>query len=475
MSFKYLFRAEKKILRPLLLLAWPIILANLFQAAYQLTDAFWVGRLGEKAVAAISVSFPIAFFIISLGTGLAIAGAILTAQYFGAKNEKMVSHSAAQTMLMVVVAALFLSSIGYLSAPTILQWLQVDNSIIDMASSYLRISFIGIVFNFSFFMFQAIMRSIGRPQFPVYIVIGTVILNFFLDPLFMFGRGPIPAFGVSGTAIATVITQSLAAIIGLLSLFAGKRGIKLHLADFKPDWPFIVHAFKLGLPASIEQSSRSLELTVMTGLVASFGTLAIAAYGVSGNVLHLALMLSFGIAGANSALVGQKLGANKPEEADQVARLSLKLIFTFLLLAGILTFIFAPALITFFIPNDPAVIVEGARLVRFIATAFALIGLQIIVGSTLQAAGSTSQAMKLSIISQWLVQLPLAFLLSKALNLGITGVWLTFPITNIIMSTIYLFVFFKGKWKTKKIISHEQKTEIKVLQETEVEEIITKD
>lgn len=468
-------QADKKMLRPLLLLAGPIVLANLFQAAYQLTDAFWVGRLGEKAVAAVSVSFPVIFFFISLGIGLAVSGAILTAQYFGAKNEKMVSYSAAQTMLMVVSAAIFLSAIGYLAAPTILKWLQVDSSIMPIASSYLRISFIGVVFNFSFFMFQAIMRSIGRPKFPVYIIVGTVILNFFLDPLFMFGYGLIPAFGVAGTAMTTIGTQSLAAIIGLASLFAGKRGIKLHLSDFKPDWSFIARSFKLGLPASIEQSSRSLELAVMTGLVSSFGTLAMAAYGVSGNVLHLALMLSFGIAGANSALVGQRLGAGEPEEANKVARLSLKLIFSFLLFSGILTFIFASNLVAFFIPNDPGVIAEGARLVRFISTAFALIGLQIIVGSTLQAAGATAQAMRLSIISQWLVQLPLAFLLAKAFNLGVTGVWLTFPITNLIMSAVYLTVFFKGKWKHKKIISHEKETEIKVTQEATAEEIVTVD
>ena len=469
---KNIFKTDKKIIQPLLRLAAPIMLGNLFQAAYQLTDAFWVGRLGEKAVAAVAISFPVIFFIISLGIGFAIAGATLTAQYFGAKNEKMVSHSAAQTLLIVVIAASILSAIGYFMTDTILGWLQVDASIIDKAASYLRISFLGMIFNFTFFMFQAIMRSIGRAKFPVYIVIGTVILNFFLDPLFMFGRGIIPALGIAGTALATVSTQSIAAIIGLISLFVGKQGIKIHWRDFKPDFPFLLKTARIGLPASLEQSARSLSLAVMTGLISSFGTLAVAAYGISSNILQLSLMICFGLAGANSALVGQRLGANNKEEAMNIAKTSLKLIFGALIFVGALVYIFAPYLIQFFIPNDPNVIAEGARLLRFLAPAFSLIGLQIVVGSTLQAAGATTKSMIMTIASQWLVQIPLAFILSKFFGLGITGIWLTFPLTNFVMSIIYLIVFFRGTWSNKNILTQEEKSQLQVLQETKIEEIV---
>lgn len=459
-------------IRPLLTLTAPIMLGNLFQAAYQLTDAFWVGRLGEKAVAAVAVSFPVIFFVTALGIGFAIAGATLTAQYFGAKKEDMVNRSAAQTILVVVFSATILSAIGFLMTNTILNWLQVDSSIRDLSAAYLKISFIGMVFNFSFFMFQAVMKSIGKPKFPVYIVIGTVILNFFLDPLFMFGSSFIPALGVAGTAMATVSTQSLAAIIGLSSLFSGKFGIKLHLKDFRPDFKFIKKTVKIGLPASLEQSARSLSLAVMTGLISSFGTLAVAAYGVSANILQLSLMASFGIAGANAALVGQKLGADLKDEAFKVARTSLKLIFSLLVIVGAIVFAFAPSFISFFVPNDIAVINEGARLLRFLAPAFSLIGLQIVVGSTLQAAGATTKAMFLTISSQWLIQIPLAFILSKLLGFGITGVWLTFPLTNLIMSLIYLSVLFNKKWQDKKIISEEEKLRDKTVSERNLEEII---
>lgn len=466
-------KSNKNIIKPLLALAGPIILANFFQAAYQLTDAFWVGRLGENAVASVAVSIPIIFFMTSLGIGFAIAGGTLTAQYFGAKDDKMVSHSSAQTLLLVIVVSLIASALGYFFAGNILKFLGAHNRIFDSAFSYLRISFIGIIFNFIFFMFQSIMRSIGKAKLPVYIVVGTVILNFVLDPLFMFGAGPLPALGVAGTAWATLITQSIASIIGMSILFSGLHGVKLHWNDFCPDLKFLKRAFWLGLPSSLEQSARSLVLAVMTGLITSFGTLAIAAYGVASNIFQLILMLCFGLAGASAALIGQNLGAGNPEKADQIARTSLKLIFITLSAIGIVIFIFAKQFITFFVPSDINVINEGAYFLRFIALTSGLTGIQVIVGSTLQAAGGTKQSMILTIISQWVVQLPLAYLLSKFFNLGLVGVWVALPITSVIMSIIYLVVFWRGKWKTKKLISVDEQTKNKIRQETQIDEIIT--
>ncbi len=463
---------KEKMLKPLLKMAAPIILVQLFQVAYQFTDAFWVGRLGEKAMAAVTMSMPILFFMTSLGIGLAVAGSTLTAQYFGAKNEKMLSHAAAQTMLMVLIISALFSLIGYIFSLEILKLLKTDASILKDAQAYLRISFLGLIFNFCFFIFQSIMRSIGRPQTPVYIVIGTVILNFVLDPLFMFGYGPIPAMGVSGVALATIGTQSIAAFIGLSMLFTGKHGIHLHYRDFIPDFAFIKRAFWLGLPASIEQSARSLSLSIITALIAAFGTLAVAAYGVGTNILQLMLMVSFGLAGANAALVGQNLGAGQAARAKRFALLSLKISFLAFSFLGLISFIFAPLLIGFFVPNDAAVITAGAHYLRFIAPIFGLIGLQIIIGSTLQAAGSTTKAMTLTLISQWVVQIPLIYLLSRFSSLGIDGLWLAFPLTNVVMAIVYLVVFKRSAWEKKKLISEEERLSEQTRQEAELETAI---
>jgi putative MATE family efflux protein len=465
--------SDKNLIKPLLALAGPIILANFFQAAYQLTDAFWVGRLGEKAVASVAVCMPIIFFMMSFGIGFSIAGATLTAQYFGAKDKKMVSHSSAQTLLLVIVVSAITSTLGFWLSTNILKFLGVEAGIFDSALAYLRISFLGIVFNFVFFMFQSIMRSIGKAKLPVYIVIGTVILNFILDPLLMFGIGPIPALGVAGTAWATLFTQSIASIIGMFILFSGSHGIKLHWPDFIPDYKFLKKAFWLGLPSSLETSARSLVLTIMTGLITSFGTLAIAAYGVGSNIFQLILMLCFGFAGANSALVGQSLGAGDKKRAERVAKLSLKLIFISLSIVGVIIFVFAKSCIAFFVPNDINVINEGARFLRFIALTSGLTGIQVIIGSTLQAAGSTKQSMILTIVSQWVVQLPLAYLLAKVLDFGLDGIWVTLPITSVIMSIIYMAVFLRGKWKEKKLIDPDAKMRTQINEEVKIDEIVS--
>ena len=468
-------KKEENILKTLLKLAAPIILAQLFQIAYQFTDAFWVGRLGEKAVAAVAMSMPVLFFMTSAGIGLAVAGSSLTAQYFGAKNEKMLGQAAAQTMLMVVAVSLLFSFIGYLGTPGILKLLGTDASIAIDAQAYLRIAFLGLIFNFSFFIFQSIMRSIGRPQLPFYVVIFTVILNFALDPLFMFGFGPIPAMGVAGVALATLGTQSIAAIIGLTLLFSGKHGIHLHWHNFKPDFAFIKKAFLLGLPASVEQSARSLSLTVITSLIAGFGTLAVAAYGVGTNILQLMLMTSFGLAGANAALVGRYLGAGTTDIARKTAHLSLKIAIIAFSALGLISFILAPYLIKFFVPNDADVIAAGAHYLRFISPIFGLIASQIIIGSTLQASGSTKTAMSLTLISTWLIQIPLIYLLSRFTELGLDGLWLAFPASNAVSIIMYLTVFKRSRWHKKKLISKDEKMSEQVELEVKAETTIPSD
>src|ERR1700742_2223313 len=206
---------EGPIGRALLRLAVPIILGNLLQTGYQLTDAFWVGRLGASAVAAVSVSFPVTFLVIALGAGLAMAGATLSAQYMGAGRQDMVNHVAAQTMMMVALTSVILGAAGYLLAPSLLTLLGVAPDVYAGALGFMRVSFVGIIFIFIYAMFQALMRGVGQTRVPLLIVLGTVMLNFALDPLFIFGWGPVPGQGVMGAALATLVTQALAAAIGV--------------------------------------------------------------------------------------------------------------------------------------------------------------------------------------------------------------------------------------------------------------------
>ena len=295
---------EGPIAPALIRLAVPIILGNALQTGYQLTDAFWVGRLGASAVAAVAISFPVTFLVIALGAGFAMAGATLSAQYMGAGRQDLVNHVAAQTMLAVAVSSVILGTVGFLLTPHLLRLLGVAPDVYAGALGFMRVSFIGIIFVFLYAMFQALMRGIGETKIPLYIVLATVLLNFALDPLFIFGWGPVPGHGVTGAALATLATQALAALAAMTILLRGRHGIALAWSDLRPDIAYIKRAFFLGFPGSIELSTRGLGLVIMSFLVASFGTLPIAAYGVGSNIVQVVTILAMGLSMTVSTLVG---------------------------------------------------------------------------------------------------------------------------------------------------------------------------
>lgn len=450
-------------------LATPIIIANVLQAGYQLTDAFWVGRLGGAALAAVSVSTPIIFLSVALGTGFAIAGSTLIAQYFGARNHTMVDHVAAQTLLMIVVVSLSLGVIGYALAPTILHLMQVEPDVYAGALGFMRVSFVGLAANFFFFMFQAIMRGIGETKLPVYIVLGTVLLNAVLDPFFIFGWGPVPASGVMGAALATLGTQSIAAAIGLFILLRGSYGIHLAWRDFAPDLALIKRSFWLGFPASVEQSARALGITVLTFLVASFGTETVAAYGVGSNMIQLVMIPAMGLSMAVSALVGQNIGARNLERAAAIGRFGAETGFLILTGLGALVFIFAPQVAAFFIPGNPTVIAEGANFLRIVAFSWGFWGAQFSLNGVLRASGNMVTTMTLALVSQWVIQIPIAFALSKYTALGATGIWWSFTITNVSIALITMAWYARGTWKRTRLTEDERVTE-QVSEEIIIEE-----
>jgi putative MATE family efflux protein len=442
---------EGPILKSLLTLAIPIALANVLQAAYQLIDAFWVGRVGGTAVAAVSVSTPVMFLTVGLGAGFAIAGSTLTAQYYGARNQEMVDHVAAQTLVTVVIISLVLGSAGYVAAPGLLRLMGVAPDVFPGARGFMRVSFVGLVFNFFFFMFQSIMRGVGEAKLPVYIVLGTVILNFILDPPFIFGWGPIPAYGVMGAAIATLCTQSLAALVGLAVLLGGRHAVHLVWRDFVPDMSYVRRAFALGFPASIEQSARALGLTVLTFLITSFGTLTVAAYGVGSTILQVVMIPAMGLSMAVAALVGQNIGAGNVERAARIGRLGATLGFAILEVMGVVAFFFAPYLVGFFVPNDPGVISEGTVFLRTMALSWGFLGAQFSLTGVLRASGNMVVTMVLTLVSQWVLQFPLAYVLAEHTGMHARGIWWAFPISNIVIALITMAVYARGDWKRKRL------------------------
>jgi putative MATE family efflux protein len=300
-------------------------------------------------------------------------------------------------------------------------------------------------------------------------VLLTVLLNFALDPLFIFGWGPIPAYGVAGAAWATLCTQALAMFIGLVLLARGDHGIRLHARDFRPDFAFMRRVFRIGAPASIEQSTQALGMNVMMLLVAGFGTITVAAYGIGIRVASSVIIPAMGLSMATSTLVGQNIGAGQLDRAEQTNRIGCAIAFGTMMLSGVILFFAARPLCYFFAPEGGRAIDESAEFIRIIAFTFSLVGVQQVLTGTLRGAGDTVSPMLLAIVGLWVFRFPLAYVLSQHTSLGSTGIWWSFSVSNVLTTVATWFWFARGAWKGKRLIDEVQ-LEQRVRNETVIEE-----
>ncbi len=411
----------------LLRLALPITLGNVLQTGYQLTDAFWVGRLGATAVAAVSINFPVMFLVIALGAGFAIAGATLTAQYMGAGRQDMVNHVAAQTMLMVALTSAAFGAAGYLLSPLLLRLMGVAPDVYAAALGFMHVSFVGIVFIFLYAMFQALMRGVGQTRVPLLIVLATVLLNFILDPLFIFGYGPLPAQGVVGAALATVITQGLATVSGLVIFLRGRHGIHLTWSGL----PAGSALYPARIPARIARfdrtgqprtgtdrhvvSSRRIRHGDARRLWRRHQYPAVHHHSSDGPVdggldsrwsehgsrQHRTRHPHgdpWGGIGLHPSDGGGRRGLRRRRPPDRILR------------AG-----------------DNAVVAEGARFIRIMSLAWGGIGVQLCIVAAFRASGNMLMAMAIAVIFQLLVQIPLAYALATLAGLHAEGLWWSFP------------------------------------------------
>ena len=442
---------EGSIIRSLWALSFPVVLANLLQTAYNLTDTFWVGRLGQEAIASVSISFPILFLMISFGGGLSMAGTILVAQFAGRRESSRVDYVSAQTFLMLVMVSLILSVAGYCCSEPLVRLIGAEEAVAGEAVSYLRISFLGLIFLFGFFVFQALLRGAGDVKTPMYIVLGTVILNLGLDPLFIFGFWRVPAMGVMGAAFATVATQGLAAITGLFVLFSGRYDIHLKIRNFRPDYALLRKIVKLGLPASMEHFMMALGIMVLMFVVADFGTAVIASYGIGMRIFSFVIIPAFGLSAATSTLVGQNIGAGRVDRAEKIAVVSAGAAFAALTLVGLALFILAEDIVGLFIPDNLQVIRMGGMFVRIMSLTFGFIGAKTVFGGAFSGSGNTLLSMMLGITYFWFMRLPAAYYLSNCTSLGEKGIWIAFPAANVAGAFLAGIYFLKGTWKKREI------------------------
>jgi len=429
-------------------LAWPVMIGNTMHVIYHLADTFWLGKLGASAVAALSIGFPLIFFMISIGSGITVAGTTLVAQYMGSGDRKMANKITGQIFTSVGILSVILAVVGVILNKSILQLMGAPAKILPDASAYLDIIFAGIPFMFIFFIFSALLRGYGDTKTPMKLMVFSTILNIILDPFLIFGIGFSPQLGVRGAAIATIFSRAVAGIIGIYILFSGRKGLHLSRKSLKPEYREIKKIFTLGLPSAGEHSIVALGMTVLMSIVSQFGTMVVAAYGIGSRILSVVMLPSRGLATATTTMVGQNLGADQSDRAEKTAWTSSGIIF--LLLTSLATlFNLLPAAIISIFNSNPEVIEVGKSFLRVVGFSFGFLGVRFILGGSFRGAGNTVIAMVMAIIALWGIRLPLAHFLGNYLEWGTRGIWWGMFFSNFITAIIAAIWFKRGSWKEK--------------------------
>ncbi len=436
--------------KALLHLSLPIIIAHFFQTLYNLADAFWLGKVGKTALAAPTISFNMLFMVIAIASGLGVGGTTLLGQYKGARNTEKVNETAANTFMLIGLIALGLSLLGFIFSPQLLRILQTPSDAFPETLIYMRIMFIGVPFIFGFYVYRGLMQGYGDTVTPMKIVAATVALNVVLDPLLIFGWGPFPRLGVVGAGIATVFSQFLASLIGIIFMVRGKTGIKLKLKNFRFNGEIVRSIFKIGIPISISQTGTSLGFTLLIGIVNTFGTSVIGAFGVGNRIINILVMPAMGLAQGSSTMVAQNIGADQIERAERsvwtAVWINSAAIFVF---TSLLTF-FGGFVTRFFI-NDPEIIEIGHRFFRITSYSVLLFSVMMVFTGAFQGSGHTMPVFVMQMIRLWGLRIPFVLLFAKMLNLGYAGIFWGMTVSNLIITIISFLWFKSGSWKRKAI------------------------
>jgi len=470
---------DGSLLRPLLALSAPIVLTQLLQVLYNLVDTFWVGRLGQDAVSALSFSWPPVFVLISLGGGITLAGSVLVAQNKGADRLDRVSEVAGQTLAFVTLFSLALGAIGYVMAPTFLRLIGAEpgTAVYGYSVEYMRVIFVGVWFMFGFFVFQSLLRGWGDTKTPMYLMAVSVGVNVLLDPVFIFGfqdnllfelvgleeleasllaATGFTGYGVQGAAIATIISRGLATVPGVALLFTGHLGLELSLSDLRIEGETIEKIISVGYPASIEQSSGALSYTAMTAVIAIIGSTPVAAFGIVARLTSFVFLPAVGLGMAVETAVGQNLGAERQDRARRSVHLALAMLVSVYIVVSALAVYYARPIVGAFIRGEGAATVVdiGAEYMLIVAPTFALMGVFHVIKGCFNGAGSTRATMLFSVTSVWGLQVVPAYVLVRFFDMGTTGAWWAIALMHVGSALLVAAWFRFGAW-TDNVVDEE--------------------
>lgn len=432
----------------LLKLAGPIMLGNFLQMLYNLADSYFLGKVGKEALSAPSISMNLIFFLIIFAFGFSSAGTTLISQSSGKGDKRKTDFYLGQMTILLLIVASLISVFGIVFTDKLLHLMQVPMDTFQYTSDYLKIILAGIPFMFMSFILRSALQGIGDSVTPLIVQSVTVFLNILLDPIFIFGLGPIPAMTVRGAAYATVLARMVASVIAIVILLKGSKGIKLYFRDMVPDRKAIKLLLKIGLPSSIGQGISALGFTVLQGVVNGFGTAVIAAFGIGNRIIGLFNMPAMGISQATAILVGQQLGAKNYGNVKKIVKHSFITIIIFISLGMTATFFKGNSVVRFFV-DDPDVIYHGAMLFRIVSPSVIFFALFTVANGALQGAGDTRPIMIFNIVRLWGLRIPVVFLLVAFTAFGPVSIWIGMFASNLLVAAASLILLSRGKWMHK--------------------------
>lgn len=442
--------------RSVLILALPVVARMFLQMLVGVIDLAMVGSLSHEAISAVGMGTQVFFLSASILNAFTVGTTALIARMAGARKIEEAKIYARQSLVVTLLVGLAIGSVVSFGAEYIMRFMMIasdnpDPEIIRLGTIYLRIVGVGEPLTFVMVTCYAILGGAGNMKAPLYIMASANLLNLVFDYLLIFGIGFFPAWGVAGAAVATAGSQNLAAILGIIYLFSRHSPIRLSLKEnFRLHGERIKEIMNIGLPSAGEQLVRNSGTFVFSMLVAGMGPIAIAANQIISKAMSISFQPGVGFGLASTTLIGQNLGAQQPERAEQSGYEACKMAAIFMSTVGLCFFFFSHQIAGFF-TSDPAVIKAVGDNLKIMAISQPFMAYVMAMAGALRGAGDTKFVMMVTIIGTWGNRILVAWFLGVFLGLGLRGVWIAMLIDNLTRAAAMIIRYRAGGWKTIKI------------------------
>lgn len=436
--------------RAVLLLAVPMVLEMVMESLFAVADVFWVARLGKEAVAVVGITESIMTLIYAVAIGISIAATAIVSRRIGEKEPELAARAAAQIVLLGVLMAAGIGVVLGMFAPDILRLMGAGEEIVTLGADFARVMLGGNATVFLIFLINAIFRGAGDAVIAMRTLWLANALNIALGPCFIFGWWIFPEMGVTGAAVATNIGRGIGVLYQLWHLAGHHSRVKVRWHHFKPEREIITAVLKKSGSGIAQLLISTTSWVGLFKILALFGSPALAGYTIAIRIVTFALMPAWGLANAGATLVGQNLGAEKPERAEEAVWIATKFNVLVLSVIGVGFVLLANPLIRLF-TIEPDVLAYGTQSLWIVSLAFPLYAAGMCLEAAFNGSGDTWTPARLNFVCLWLGQIPIAWILSKALGFGPVGVFISVPIAFSMLAIWSWFLFKRGKWKSQKV------------------------